>query len=168
MLYSSLEQSVYNLVDGVLSSLGYRVVRVKVYGQQSYPTVQVMIEHDDRVTPVVIKDCSAASKIIQPSLDTSDIIDSDYNLEVSSPGVDRPLMTQQDFEYYKGREAKLQTTRLIDGRKRFKGMIGDVGTESVCINDDENNNYTVPLNLIDNARLVYDKKTMSEQGNIED
>jgi ribosome maturation factor RimP len=108
----------------VLSGLGYRLVRVRVSGTASL-TVQIMAEKADGT--MAIEDCEAASRALSPVFDAEDPIDREYRLEISSPGIDRPLVRRSDFERYAGHEAKIEMAVARDGRKRFRGIL--LGTE---------------------------------------
>jgi ribosome maturation factor RimP len=108
----------------VLSGLGYRLVRVRASGTASL-TVQIMAEKADGT--MAIEDCEAASRALSPVFDAEDPIDREYRLEISSPGIDRPLVRRSDFERYAGHEAKIEMAVARDGRKRFRGIL--LGTE---------------------------------------
>jgi len=104
----------------VLSDLGYRLVRVRVSGTVDR-TVQIMAERPDGT--MAIEDCEAASRALSPVFDVEDPIDSEYRLEISSPGIDRPLVRRSDFERHAGHEVKVEMAVAADGRKRFRGTL---------------------------------------------
>jgi len=106
------------IVGPVLAGLGYRLVRVAVTGRDGC-TVQVMAERPDGSFSV--GDCEAASRVLSPTLDAEDPIERAYRLELSSPGIDRPLARRSDFERYAGHEVKVEMAVPIEGRKRFRG-----------------------------------------------
>ena len=108
----------------VLSGLGYRLVRVRVSGTLGM-TVQIMAERADG--SMAIEDCEAASRALSPVFDAEDPIEREYRLEMSSPGIDRPLVRRSDFQRYAGHEAKIEMAVAHDGRKRFRGVL--LGTE---------------------------------------
>jgi ribosome maturation factor RimP len=112
------------VVEPVLESLGYRLVRVRVSGLDGC-TVQVMAERPDGT--MTIDDCEACSRALSPVLDATDPIDRAYRLELSSPGIDRPLVRQSDFERYAGNQVKIEMAVAAEGRKRFRGQL--LGTE---------------------------------------
>ncbi|MBX9843775.1 MAG: ribosome maturation factor RimP [Xanthobacteraceae bacterium] len=112
------------VVEPVLESLGYRLVRVRVSGLDGC-TVQVMAERPDGT--MTIDDCEACSRALSPVLDATDPIDRAYRLELSSPGIDRPLVRQSDFERYAGNLVKIEMAVAAVGRKRFRGQL--LGTE---------------------------------------
>src|SRR5690606_12357584 len=112
------------------NGLGYALVRVKVTPENGC-TLQIMAE--DSQGRFTIADCEALSQDLSPVLDVEDPIEREYHLEVSSPGIDRPLVRRRDFEAYIGHEAKIELSQMINGRKRFRGTIGAVDEESVTI-----------------------------------
>jgi ribosome maturation factor RimP len=112
------------IVGPVLEGLGYRLVRVRVSATDGC-TVQVMAERPDGTMQV--EDCEAASRALSPVLDTADPVDRAYRLEISSPGIDRPLVRRSDFERYAGQLVKAEMTVPVEGRKRFRGTL--LGTQ---------------------------------------
>jgi ribosome maturation factor RimP len=111
---------VASLAGPVLAGLGFRLVRVRV-SATSGCTVQIMAERPDGT--MLIEDCEAASRALSPVFDAEDPIDREYRLEISSPGIDRPLVRRSDFERYAGHEAKVEMAVALDGRKRFRGIV---------------------------------------------
>jgi ribosome maturation factor RimP len=105
------------LVEPVLDSMGFRLVRIRLSG----PTLQIMAERPDGTFS--IDDCEKVSRAVSPMLDVEDIIKSRYHLEVSSPGIDRPLVRAGDFEAWAGHEAKIEMAVPVAGRKRFRGQL---------------------------------------------
>jgi ribosome maturation factor RimP len=112
------------LVEPVLAALGYRLVRVRISGFAGC-TVQVMAERPDGT--MAIEDCETASRALSPVLDAADPIEGSYRLEISSPGIDRPLVRRSDFDRYAGHVAQVEMLVPIDGRRRFRGELS--GTE---------------------------------------
>jgi ribosome maturation factor RimP len=108
------------IVEPVLESLGYRLVRVRVSGAEGC-TVQVMAERPDG--SMTIEDCEICSRTLSPMLDAADPVERAYRLELSSPGIDRPLVRQSDFERYAGNAVKIEMAVAAHGRKRFKGQL---------------------------------------------
>ena len=119
-----LSARVATIAEPVIEQLGYRLVRVKVSAADG-GTVQIMVERPDGT--MVVEDCETVSRALSPVLDMADPIDKAYRLEVSSPGIDRPLVRKSDFDRYAGHLVKIETEIPIDGRKRFRGLL--VGTE---------------------------------------
>src|SRR4051794_17095672 len=113
----------------VLTGMGYRLVRVRISGTSGC-TVQIMAERPDGSMP--IEDCEAASRALSPVFDAEDPIDREYRLEVSSPGIDRPLVRLSDFARYAGHEAKIEmAVAQAGGRKRYRGLL--LGTEGETV-----------------------------------
>lgn len=112
------------LVEPVLEGLGYRLVRVRVSGLDGC-TVQVMAERPDGT--MTIDDCEAVSRAVSPVLDVADPIERAYRLEISSPGIDRPLVRRSDFDRYAGNRIKIEMAVAVGGRRRFRGLL--LGTE---------------------------------------
>lgn len=108
------------LAEPVLDNLGYRLVRVRMTGQDGH-ILQIMAERPDGT--FLIDDCEKASRAISPVLDVEDPVNGSYMLEVSSPGIDRPLVRPEDFERWAGHEAKIEMLQPIDGRRRFRGVL---------------------------------------------
>ncbi|ODT69432.1 MAG: ribosome maturation factor RimP [Pelagibacterium sp. SCN 63-23] len=127
---TGLEARIASIVEPVANDLGFALVRVKVTPENGC-TLQIMAE--DGAGRFTITDCEALSKDLSPVLDVEDPIDREYHLEVSSPGIDRPLVRQRDFERYIGHEAKVELADMVNGRKRFRGLIAAVDVDGVTI-----------------------------------
>ena len=145
-----------DLAEPVCADSGYRLVRVKVTGRDGC-TVQIMAERPDGTMSVT--DCEAVSNAISPILDIEDPVSGAYHLEISSPGIDRPLVRASDFETWSGHVAKLETARLVNGRKRFKGRILRVEDGKALFRrddagKDEEAEFELALADIAEARLV--------------
>jgi len=110
-----------------LAELGYRLVRVRISGAAGC-TVQIMAERPDGA--MAIEDCEAASRALSPVFDLSDPIEGPYRLEISSPGIDRPLVRRSDFDRYAGHIAHIEMLAPVDGRRRFRGEL--LGTQGAC------------------------------------
>lgn len=153
---TGLEQRIAHLVEPVANDLGYALVRVKVT-QDNGCTLQIMAE--DATGRFAIADCERLSRDISPILDVEDPIDREYHLEVSSPGIDRPLVRARDWRTYIGHEARLELADPIDGRKRFRGEIVAATDDTVTIRlpdapRDANPDHVLPLRAIAEAKLV--------------
>ena len=127
---TGLEARISRIVEPVANGLGFSLVRVKIT-QENGMTLQIMAEDENGRFTIV--NCEALSKDLSPVLDVEDPIDREYHLEVSSPGIDRPLVRKRDFESYVGHEAKIELNDMINGRKRFRGFIKGVDDEAVTI-----------------------------------
>jgi ribosome maturation factor RimP len=143
------------LVEPVLSSLSFRLVRVRVSAFAGC-TVQIMAERPDGT--LSIEDCEAVSRAVSPVLDVADPIETAYQLEVSSPGIDRPLVRRSDFDRYAGYVAHVEMQAPIDGRRRFRGEL--IGTEGDCAriryetNADESSDALLRIDDMMEAKLV--------------
>ena len=133
---SGVGAQVARVVEGPLQGLGYRLVRVKVSAQNGC-TVQIMLERPDGTC--TIDDCEAASRVLSPILDLDDPVGGAYHLEMSSPGIDRPLVRVSDFARWAGYEAKVELAVPMEGRKRFRGILGTPSADG----------KTVPIDLPD-------------------
>ena len=127
---TGLEARISRIVEPVANGLGFSLVRVKIT-QENGMTLQIMAEDENGRFTIV--NCETLSKDLSPVLDVEDPIDREYHLEVSSPGIDRPLVRKRDFESYVGHEAKIELNDMINGRKRFRGFIKGVDDEAVTI-----------------------------------
>ncbi|MFA5898782.1 MAG: ribosome maturation factor RimP [Hyphomicrobium sp.] len=160
---SGVAARVAALIEPALSDQGFRLVRVAVSGSDSQ-TLQIMAERTDGT--MTIEDCEIISKEISPLLDVHDPIAGAYRLEVSSPGIDRPLVRPSDFEDWAGHEAKIEVTELIGGRRRFRGILegfedGEARIE-VDLGADGKNVIGIPVGLIGEARLVMTDELIRE------
>jgi ribosome maturation factor RimP len=140
----------------VLNAIGYRLVRVRVSGTSGC-TVQIMAERPDG--SMLIEDCEAASRALSPVFDVEDPIDRAYRLEVSSPGIDRPLVRRSDFARHTGHEMKAEMAVALDGRKRFRGILLGVEGEAARLRRsdaaaDEPADVLLPIADMAEARLV--------------
>ncbi|RYE07157.1 MAG: ribosome maturation factor RimP [Hyphomicrobiales bacterium] len=160
---TGLEQRIAAIVEPVANGLGYSLVRVKVT-QENGCTLQIMAE--DATGRFAITDCEALSKDVSPVLDVEDPIDREYHLEVSSPGIDRPLVRARDYRTYLGHEAKVELGDPLDGRKRFRGLIDAVTDDTVTVKlpdvpKDTDPLFVLPLASIAEAKLVMTDKLMN-------
>ncbi len=150
-----LEARVARIVEPVIEGLGYRLVRVKLSAMNG-TTLQIMAERPDG--SMTVDDCEVLSRDISPALDVEDPIDRAYNLEVSSPGIDRPLVRRSDFETWGGHLARIELEQLLDGRKRFRCKLAGVEGDEVRIAldsaKDGEAHARVPLSAIAEAKLV--------------
>lgn len=151
-----LEGVVAAIVEPVVEQLGYRLVRVRL-SQMNGTTLQIMAERPDGT--MAVEDCEAVSRAVSPVLDMEDPIDREYHLEVSSPGIDRPLVRRADFALWSGHLLKLETTRLVAGRKRFRGRIVTVGEAGIEFERDQAAEgeaavAAIPFDAIADARLI--------------
>jgi ribosome maturation factor RimP len=153
---TGLEARIAAIVEPVANDLGFALVRIKVT-QENGCTLQIMAE--DAHGRFSISDCERLSKDLSPVLDVEDPIHTEYHLEVSSPGIDRPLVRARDFIRFVGQEAKVELTDLVNGRKRFRGFITAADEESFTIKllDAQTGTdpyFKLPLALLADAKLV--------------
>lgn len=151
------------IIEPALEGRGYRLVRVAISGAEG-KTVQVMAERADGT--MTIEDCEVVSREISPLLDVHDPVAGAYRLEVSSPGIDRPLVRPSDFEDWAGHEAKIELSEPIDGRKRFRGPLegfedGEVRIE-VDLGEAGRQIVGLPLGLVAEAKLVLTEELIRE------
>jgi ribosome maturation factor RimP len=144
------------IAEPVVEDLGYRLVRVKISGADGC-TVQIMAERPDGSMDV--DDCEAISRALSPVLDVADPIDRAYRLEVSSPGLDRPLVRKSDFERYAGHLARIEMEVPVDGRKRFRGFLAGIDGEMArlqreSVTEGEAPEVLLPITEMSEAKLV--------------
>ncbi|MBK8907834.1 MAG: ribosome maturation factor RimP [Rhodospirillales bacterium] len=140
------------LVAPALAAMGYNVVRIQLSGQQR-KRLQVMIERSDR-RAIVVDDCAEVSRALSAILDVEDPIPGAYTLEVSSPGIDRPLVRADDFERFAGFAARVELGRPLDGRRRFTGRIVGVKDGQVRLRLESEEDVGLPVTDILRAKLV--------------
>jgi ribosome maturation factor RimP len=148
----------------VLEGMGYRLVRIRISGEAGC-TVQIMAERPDG--SMQLEDCEAISRALSPVLDVADPIDRAYRLEVSSPGIDRPLVRRSDFERYAGHLVKIDMAVAHEGRKRFRGKLGAVEGDRVHLRRDDakatdNPDVLLTMEDIGEARLVLTDDLIAE------
>jgi len=140
------------LLDPVAEAAGYEIVRLRMMGGEQRRTLQVMAE--DALGEMMVEDCAVLSRAFSQVLEAADPISGDYVLEVSSPGVDRPLTRFRDFETYEGYEAKIELDRLAEGRKRFRGVLAGVEDSHVAIDlEGDEDTALLPFAWIVDAKL---------------
>jgi ribosome maturation factor RimP len=152
------------LLDPVAEAAGYELVRVRLMSGSQSRRLQIMAERpakDGKWGDMNVEDCSRLSRAVSEVLDAADPIEGDYLLEVSSPGIDRPLTRLKDFGTYEGLEARLELDRLADGRKRFRGELAGVEGQNVAINlEGEEETALVPFAWITEAKLILNDALM--------
>lgn len=154
-----LEERVVALVEPAAEALGYRLVRVRISGLRR-KRLQIMAERlsDGQM---VVSDCAKLSRKISQLFEENDPIKDEYDLEVSSPGIDRPLMRVEDFARFAGHTAKLETTAMINGQKRFKGEIVGVDGDTIRLATDTGE-VKLKFSALHDARLVLTDKLIEE------
>lgn len=153
-----IDQRLADIVSPTISGMGYELVRLRLMSGKRM-TLQIMAERPDGTMEV--EDCAELSRAMSAVLDVEDPISDQYTLEVSSPGIDRPLTRLKDFDRWEGYEAKLETEDLIDGRRRFKGILAGVEGTEVLIEIDEG---TIGLEFewLSDAKLILTDELIEE------
>jgi ribosome maturation factor RimP len=147
-----LERRIAETIEPSLEGMGYELVRVQLQGRQKL-VLQIMAERKDGA-PMTVEDCADISRQISALLDVEDPIEGEYSLEVSSPGIDRPLTRPKDFEAYAGFEAKLETAEPLEGRKRFRGKLLGLDEHGCVKLVADGVEWAVPLTIVKGAKLV--------------
>lgn len=159
---TSLDQRLAGIVTPVIEGLGFELVRLRLMSGKTR-TLQIMADRPDG--GIEVADCAAISTAVSAALDVEDPLEDAYTLEVSSPGIDRPLTRLKDFAVWEGYEARLETTELIDGRRRFKGELAGVEGDEVLIEIEENGEpVTIGLQFdwLSDAKLVLTDDLIAE------
>ena len=145
-----MDKKLAELLNPILEDLGFEMVRIRL-SSGGPCTLQIMADRPNG--QIGVDDLADINISIGTILDIEDPITENYTLEISSPGIDRPLTRKKDFESYQGFEAKLETTELIDGRRRFKGILAGISNDEVLINLEEGT-IGLKFNWLSDARLV--------------
>jgi ribosome maturation factor RimP len=142
------------LIEPELKALGYDLVRVAFIGGKSDPTLQIMAERPE-TRQLVLSDCEAISRRLSDVLDSADPIEGAYRLEVSSPGIDRPLTRLKDYDDWSGHEARITLTEAMGGRKQFSGTLRGTGERDVVhVLGKDGKDYVLPFSSIASAKLL--------------
>lgn len=142
-----------DIIEPVIDALGYDTVRILTIGD-SNPTIQIMIEHKDYEKELTVDDCAKVSRAISAVMDEKDPIENKYTLEVSSPGLDRPLTKIEHFKRYINYVIKLETINPVEKRKRFKGVIENVTDDNQVVMLMEGVSYNIDYDNISKAKIV--------------
>ncbi len=153
---TGLDLRVAEIIEPVLTAMDYRLVRVRMLNLNGM-TLQIMAERNDGTMDV--EGCEAVSVAISPVLDVEDPIDREYHLEVSSPGIDRPMVRKSDFARWTGHLVKCETSIMIDNKKRFRGKIADVNEEGFTVERDqvaygEEPRVVIPFSALAEGKLI--------------
>jgi ribosome maturation factor RimP len=154
------DQGLLELLDPVAEAAGYEIVRLRLMGGEHARRLQIMAERPSD-GDMNVEDCARLSRALSAVLDAADPITGEYVLEVSSPGVDRPLTRLIDFETFQGHEVRLELDRLAEGRKRFRGQLAGVEGDNVAIDlEGEEHTALIPFAWITDAKLVLTDELM--------
>lgn len=157
---SPQDERVLDLAEPIAESLGMEIVRVRVMGGKK-TTCQIMAEKTDGTMSV--ENCTKLSRALSALFEEVDPISGEYDLEVSSPGIDRPLTAPAHFERWTGFEAKLELDRLVENRKRFRGVLAGVEDDNVMIDlKGEEDTALIPFDWITDAKLVMTDALVAE------
>ena len=153
---TGLDRRVADIIEPAIEQVGYRLVRVRLLAQNG-ATLQIMCERPDGT--MTVEDCEAVSMAVSPVLDVEDPIDKAYHLEVSSPGIDRPMVRKSDFVLWQGHIVKCETSILVDNRKRFRGKIVASDADGFTIERDqpaygEEPTIVIPFTVLAEAKLI--------------
>ncbi|MEI4485457.1 ribosome maturation factor RimP [Frigidibacter sp. MR17.14] len=159
---TAIDRRLAEIVSPVIEGLGYELVRIRLMGGQT-KTLQIMADRPEG--GIDVDDCAKISTAVSAIMDVEDPIEENYHLEVSSPGIDRPLTRLKDFDMWEGYEARVETSEQIDGRKRFKGIIrGTEGDEALIEIEDQGEQVVIGLNfeLLSDAKLILTDELIAE------
>ena len=159
---TAMDRRLADIVTPVIEGLGFELVRIRLMGGATR-TLQIMADLPEG--GIGVDHCGDISTAVSAVLDVEDPIEENYVLEVSSPGIDRPLTRLKDFEMWKGWEARLETTELIDGRRRFKGTLGGVEGDEVLIQIEEGKETLIlglQFDWLSDAKLILTDELISE------
>ena len=148
------------LIEPEVEALGFDLVRIKLFGSGDDYTLQIMAE-DPKTKQLVIEDCAAISRRLSDVLDEADPIEEAYRLEVSSPGIDRPLTRLHDYREWAGHEAKIVASELVEGRKSFRGVLNGIEGDEVLFADVKAGDVRIPFALVHDAKLVLTDRLIS-------
>ncbi|WP_370399606.1 ribosome maturation factor RimP [Sulfitobacter sp. JB4-11] len=155
---AAIDRRMAEIITPVIEDLGFELVRVRLMSGKN-TTLQIMADKPEG--GIEVDDLSVITQSVGAVLDVEDPILDEYTLEVSSPGIDRPLTRLKDFELFEGYEAKLETTELIDGRRRFKGELAGVEGDEVLINVAEGT-LGLKFDWLSDAKLVLTDELITE------
>ncbi len=159
---TAIDRRLAGIVGPVIEGLGFELVRIRLMGGNT-KTLQIMADRPDG--GIDVEDCAVISTAVSAALDVEDPIEDAYNLEVSSPGIDRPLTRLKDFDVWEGYEARIETSEQIDGRKRFKGILrGTEGDEALIEIEAGGEQVVIGLNfdLLADAKLILTDELIAE------
>jgi ribosome maturation factor RimP len=159
---TAIDRRIAEIITPAIEGLGFELVRIRLMGGKT-ATLQIMADRPEG--GIDVDDCASISTAVSAVMDVEDPIEENYNLEVSSPGIDRPLTRLKDFDAWEGYEAKLETFEQIDGRKRFKGILRGTEGDEVLI-EIENDGEMVVIGLtfdwLSDAKLVLTDELITE------
>ncbi len=159
-----------DMLEPEIARLGYETIRILTIGQEN-PTLQVMIDIADGSREINVDDCAKVSRVLSPLLDEKDPIAGQYTLEVSSPGLDRPLTKPEHFDRFKSNCVKVESIEPVEGRKRFKGTLNGLDAENNIHLDMDGKEFVIAFDNISKAKIVITdelwEKYQAEHQNVE-
>lgn len=162
---TSIDRRLAEIITPVIADLGYELVRIRLMGGKTH-TLQIMADRPDG--GIEVDDCAQISNAVSAVLDVEDPLEDAYTLEVSSPGIDRPLTRMKDFDTWIGYEAKVETTELIDGRRRFRGIVAGTDEDEILLTlpekQEDGTDITIGLKFewLSDAKLVLTDELITE------
>ncbi len=150
----------YKMLDSSIRGLGYELLGFEQVQDAGGAVLRIYIDHENGI---VVDDCGIVSRHISGVLDVEDLVKGQYFLEVSSPGIDRPLFKLEHYEKFSGSVAKIKLSRMLDGRRKFQGELRGINDQNIVIilagstgHEDETQEISIPFNMIDSGRIVPD------------
>lgn len=164
---NTLEQQIWQVIAPAVEDLSLRLVRVRISGGDTSTTLQIMVEPQSSTpeNPVglAVDDVTKATKAISALMDVEDLFPDAYTMEVSSPGVDRPLVTKRDFEVYAGKRIKVELTEVLNDRRRFSGMLLGMEGENIVLQEESMGEKVVlPFDLLKKSKLAFTQAELDE------
>ena len=160
---TAMDRRLADILTPVIEGMGFELVRIRLMSGKT-KTLQIMAERPEG--GIEVDDCAQISTAVSALMDVEDPIEDNYTLEVSSPGIDRPLTRLKDFDTWQGYEARIETAELIDGRKRFKGVLAGIEGNEVLINlpDETGEDVTLGLDFdwLSDAKLILTDELITE------
>jgi len=160
LLNADIEHSIVALCEPVLASLGFECVHLEFQGGSGKGILRIFIDHTDGVT---VNDCASASRQLEAVLDVEDVLNGAYTLEVSSPGLDRPLGRRSDFERYNGKSVQITTRSPVQGQRRWSGALAGVDGDDVLMTVD-GSTIVIPMADVKRANLKYEFDSQPPNG----
>lgn len=148
-----MEEKILDIIKDPMEDMGFGIVRVRFSGSGERKILEILLEKLDD-TNITIEECARANRHIGAILDVEDIIASKYNLEVSSAGIERPLVYKKDYEKYANREVLIKTSNAIDGKKKFQGILQGINNDDIVSLKVEGEHIDFDLSNIKDAKLV--------------
>lgn len=153
MSKTPLVKKIEKAIGPMAESMGYEIVRVLLVGEgSSKPTLQIMAEKPDGTMPV--DDCGRLSQAVSALLDVENVIDGAYYLELSSPGIDRPLTRLKDFDRYKDNEVRIELDEPVKGQRKFKGMLNGIKGNDILLTPESGDDVAIPFSAVARAKLL--------------